>query len=364
MSIFFKQRSVSFQASFASGADTATAANPGTIEAALRLVPVYAATSLIADQIAAAPWAVYRKSSTIPERLATQPALAESPGVHVDRFAWIHQLAASLLLRGNAYGLIVDVDSAGTPSKIQWLRPDEMTVDETAPRPQFSYRGKAIAADSIVHIPAFVLPGSMLGLSPIALFKLQIETGMQAQMYAERFLNNNGQPSGILQNKQKTLTDVDADTAKKRFKVAIEKGDMLVTGSDWEYSAMSLPNSEAQFIAGVRITANQIAAAFRVAPEDVGGESGGSSLTYKNLEQDQIRFAIRTLRPWTARIEAALSAYLPADQYIRFNLDSGARADISTRYKAHATGIAAGFLTVDEARALEERAPLKTAPVA
>jgi HK97 family phage portal protein len=132
----------------------------------------------------------------------------------------------------------------------------------------------------------------------------------------------------------------------------------MVSRDDWKYEPIAVPQGDAQFLAGIKATANQIAAVYRVAPEDVGGSTDGQSLTYKNLEQDQIRFAVRTLRPWTERFESVLNRHLPANQYVKFNLDASARADLLTRFDAHSKGIAAGFETIDEVRALEERAPL------
>jgi len=113
-----------------------------------------------------------------------------------------------------------------------------------------------------------------------------------------------------------------------------------------------------QFIQTLKLTATQWAAIYRVAPEDVGGDSGSSSLTYKSLEQDQIKFAMRTMRPWTTRFEAVLDPYLLGNQYMRYNLDASARADLASRMQSHKIAIEAGLETIDEGRALEERPPL------
>jgi hypothetical protein len=42
-----------------------------------------------------------------------------------------------------------------------------------------------------------------------------------------------------------------------------------------------------------------------------------------------------------------------ADYFVKHDLDSLTRADLQTRYAAHATGIQAGFLTRNEARQME-----------
>lgn len=358
MSILFRkaeQRSVSFQDVWGSGGSVSNAA-----QNALGLVPVYAATGLIADQFAASPVAVFDKSASgVPIRASVQPNLVRDPGVGgLDVYSWKHQAIASCLLRGNAYGLIPEFDNRGQPNKVLWLNPTYVEIDESGAVPQFFYNGRLIERTSLIHIPAYVQAGSVKGLSPLGLFKAQIETADQAQQFGKNWFKRGGIPSGVLKNTAKSLTADQASQTKARFKASVSASEPFVTGSDWDYTAITVPGGEAQFISTLKLTATQFAAIYRVAPEDVGGESSGSSLTYKSLEQDQIRFAMRTLRPWTTRFEAVLDRYLTGGQYMRFNLDASARADLSTRMTAHAAAIASGIETISEARALEERAPL------
>ena len=131
-----------------------------------------------------------------------------------------------------------------------------------------------------------------------------------------------------------------------------------MSGKDWEYTALPLPASDVNFISGVKLTANQIAAIYRVDPEDVGGETGGSTLKYATLEMNEQRFNSRTLLPVATRVEVAVNRQLPPAQYVKCNLDARVRTDLKTRYDAHKIAIEAGFRTVDEVRALEELPPL------
>jgi HK97 family phage portal protein len=359
MSILFGKRTTEVRA--ISDTDVwGSSGRPGTVANALSIVPVYAATGLIADQFAASPWAVFDKTTTgIPQRAAEQPELVRDPGVNgLDVYSWKHQAIASALLRGNAYGYILTWDRYGIPSKVVWLNPTDVRVDESGPTPVYSYNGNVIPRDRLIHVPAYVQAGSVVGLSPLALFKAQIETADAAQTYGKTWFKKGGIPSGFLKNTGKTLTSEEAQTVKSRFKASVSASDPFVAGSDWDYTAITIPSQEIGFASTLKLTASQWAAIYRVAPEDVGGDSGSSSLTYKTLEQDQIKFAMRTMRPWTTRFEAVLDRYLFGTQYLKFNLDASARADLTTRMSAHKTAIDAGVETIDEARALEERAPL------
>jgi phage portal protein BeeE len=66
-----------------------------------------------------------------------------------------------------------------------------------------------------------------------------------------------------------------------------------------------------------------------------------------------------TYLPWAARIEAVLDAQIPRGTSVKIALDALARADTKTRYDGHKIALEAGFLTVDEVRALEDRPPLQ-----
>jgi HK97 family phage portal protein len=364
MSVLFGRRAevraVSFQSWWGSGSESPNVRGD-SLSVALSLVPVYAATSLIADHIASSPWAAFEKLSGVPKKLEVQPSLMVSPGVHqLDLFSWKHQLCTSLGLWGNAYGFITSVDATGMPAKVIWLRPDQMRVDESGSKPVYYFNGQEVDRSLLIHIPLYVVPGSVVGLSPIGLFRTQIETSVEAQKATKNFFRRGGVPSAILKNTQVGLTADQAQETKKRFVSSVSASEPFVTGKDWDYQSLAIPTADASFLMGIKATATQIAAIYRVSPEDVGGETSSSSLTYKNLEQDMIRFNVRTLRPYAARIEAVTDAYLLDGRYVKFNLDAAVRADLTARYAAHEKGIKSGFETIDEARALEERAPLTT----
>jgi hypothetical protein len=53
-----------------------------------------------------------------------------------------------------------------------------------------------------------------------------------------------------------------------------------------------------------------------------------------------------------------VSRLLPRTQQAKFNAGGFVRVALKDRYDAHKTGIEAGFLTVNEARDLEDRPPL------
>ncbi len=363
---------MSFQDVWGSGgspsSDILGGTNSSVAESGLRLIPVFAATSLIADLVSTAPLRVFRESSDGTRvLLPSQPQLVTNPAPYGSRIDWLHQAMSSLLLRGNAYGYITAVDGQGRPSQIQWLNPDDVGVIEEQVdwfhRPTYYWRGRPLDYDLVVHVPAYTFPGSVVGFSPLALFKLQIETGLRAQKHGDDWFKNGANPSGQLKNMQRTISPDEAVAVKSRYKAAISKRDVFVTGADWDYKAMSVNADESQFLQTIKANATQVAAIYRVSPEDVGGETA-NSLTYKTLEQDQTKLTNRTLGVWCSRIETVLTDLLPRPQYARFDLDKLARGDMTSRMIAHTAALSAGVETLDEARAAEDKPPLTPDQVA
>lgn len=353
-----EQRSLSFQDVFGRGGsiDMLGAGTMGS----LRLVPLYAATRLIADQFAAAPLHGYREGGDgSRERMSPQPPLMRSPSsAGHTAFTWKYQCVTSLLLRGNCTGLITGLDANGYATSIEWLHPDKVSIDDANPaRPHFYYENRPLDPAGIIHIPGYVIAGKWKGLSPIGAFKVLFDTGNLAQSSARDWFANGMAPAGHLKNTARTMKPEDADTAKQRFKAAIANRDMLVTGNDWSFEAIAVAADEARFIETLKLTATQIASIYGVPAEMIGGDSG-SSMTYSNVEQQGINLVTYTLRPWFARVEEALTQVMPKPQYAKFNVDAIMRADIKTRMEAHEIALRIGLETQAEGRRLEDRPPL------
>lgn len=329
------------------------------MDSALRLAPVYAAVRLIADQAASLPMHGYRQAGAARELLPQQPSLLSGPSQRVSAFTWKQQALVSLLLRGNAFGLITSRSKSGFARNVEWLNPDAVNVDESAGAPRYFWGGVALDSADVVHVTGLTLPGSCVGVAPMSAFRTVIEAGLQAQQFTRDWFVNGGPigPGSHLQNTERTLSPDQADAVKQRYRAAVQTGDVLVTGSDWSLQSLTVKADDAAFVESSRLTATQIASVYGVPPEMVGGQSG-SSLTYSTVELNSLNFVTYSLRPWLVRLEEAVSALLPAPQFARFNVDALLRADTKSRYEAHAIALGAGFLSVNEVRALEDRPPL------
>ena len=370
MSLLFgrsERRSISYQDVFGTGGNWADSIGTG-IESGARLAPVFSAWRLIAGIFASTPLVGYRQTADgVRQRMASQPMLLAKPDPWGRTcFAWKHQMILSLLSRGNAYGLVTSVDSAGWPTAIWWLQPDLVSVfEQPGERPRYFYEAREIpswtwarSSGSIVHIGWMVPPGKWKALSPLEVFKATIETGYSAQITARDTYKNGAIPPAHFKNVGKTLDPDEADLIKTRFMSTVADRSPLVTGSDWDIKTLALPPDQAQFIESQRMTATQIASVYGVPPEKIGGEVGGKSLHYTTRESNQADLVTFTMMEWFVRIEEQLTALMPRPIDAAFDLDVLLRADLMTRMNAHSVAVASGVETIDEARHNEGRAPL------
>jgi HK97 family phage portal protein len=80
-----------------------------------------------------------------------------------------------------------------------------------------------------------------------------------------------------------------------------------VLSGDLNYTAMTGPLDDLQFVEQRHLSTTEICRIFRIPPWMLGAETG-SSQTYSNVEQQGLTFVTYSLRPWLALIEQAISA--------------------------------------------------------
>jgi HK97 family phage portal protein len=329
-----------------------------TQDRALSLAPVFAAARILAGTVSTLPLRPYRR---LGDERVPMPSLPQLFGLLSDEGAlvpWLHRCMTSLVLRGNAYGLITARDGFQFPTRIDWLNPSDVDVDDyrSAIRPVWFWKGREVAREDIVHIPWFTVPGKVQGLSPLGAFIATINTGLAAQDYGNSWFDNGGFPPGTFKNSQQEVPPDIAEQMSARLHSSMLKRRPLVYGRDWEYTAITVPPNEAQFVETMRLSATQIANIYGVVPEDVGG-TRGEPLRYATAELNALD-RVAALRPWLVLLEHRFGSLLPERQYVRFNADAIVRTDIKTRWEVHQIATGMGARSLDEVRAFEDEPPL------
>lgn len=310
---------------------------------ALSLDSVFSAILLLetaGSQLSADAW----RSSELIDR----PAVLDNPDVFSHRPAFLAETVGSMAQRGEAFWKHY-LNPAGQVTGLKVL--DPLTVEPLGGG-RFSVAGRE-QLGGISHLQLLRRAGHLHGLGPIQACMETVQGAINLRRWADDWLDGSKVPNGQL-NSEQPLNEQTAERYKKQFaeKQSYRNGP-IVLGSGLKYTPLLLKPEEMQWLEAQNFNVLAVARMFRIPPRHLLAVLEGGADTYANLEQDEISFVRFTLMRYVTEIEAAFTALLPRGQVARINLDALLRTDTKTRYEAHKIGIEAGFLDIEEVRAIE-----------
>ena len=335
-------------------------------QTAMAHAAVYASVRVISSLIGSTPINTCRQEGAR-LRPIEQHALIDNPfgnalGAPTERQVGIEQVLVSQLLRGNSYNLVTETDRRGTPTQLLPLDPDQVRVDLTdGGGKRFWIGGKVVPTDQVVHIPGMSMPGSVVGMSPVAYLRQTIGLGLATEEFGARFFGSGAHMSGVISMEG----DLDPDAArqlKQRFE-ARHSGlrnshsvGVLTGGAKW--TPMSATPNDSQYIDSMRFSVAQIGMIFGVPPHLLGNTQDVSAAWGMGVEPQTMAFLTYTLRAWYTRIENALSNLLPEGMVARFDTQDLLRTNSSERFRLYSAARVAGLMTTNEIRDLEGMPPI------
>jgi HK97 family phage portal protein len=335
-------------------------------DAALRQSTVWAALHLRANLISSFPIDTFRYGPGGIQLETQKPPVLVSPSSKVlSMREWMYSTQIDLDRFGNCFGLIRERDGAGRPARIDLVAQGDVSVLVKDDVVSYRIKGKPYAADEVWHEREYTVPGLAVGLSPIAYAAWSLSTWQSAADFALEWFTNHGvMPNAQLRNTARTLADGEADRVKGRFKVAVEGGDVFVTGKDWEFLPINASVADAKFLAA-QDDADAAAARFFGVPGDlIDVATKGQSITYANITQRNLQLLIMHLSGAVARREDALSTLLPDPWFVKLNTSAILRMDPETTSRILIQEVAGKITAPSEARALMNRPPFTDEQVA
>ena len=326
---------------------------------ALQHIAVWASVNFIADLISTLPWHTYTHQNGVSSRLPEDPPLIERPDLEFDNAVpWRRQALVSALLRGNTYGLKMEVDRLGFPLRVTITNPDDWKLSRKGKldRLVYYFDNNEVDPDQVWRMTAYEMPGSPVGLSPLTYVAHAIGLGLAASQFGSDCFEEGGTPTGLLTNDNK-LEDGDIAEAKKRWKAAGNDREIRALGKGWKYQQIQVAANESQFLETIQANGALIATFFGLRPEDIGHKSG-DSMTYANIEQRNISRLVYPLSGWIQRLERSLTAQLPRGQYVKANVDAILRVDAKTRTDIADKRIRMGASSINEVRGLDDLPPI------
>ena len=336
---------------------------PNTAES---LATVYACVQAISETVASLPLLVYRRTADGGrERAPDHPLysiLHDAPNETQTSLEFREQMQAAVLLQGNAYAEIA-WNGDGSVRSLTPIHPNDVSVVKLA-NGNHAYdvadgRGKVrrLLADEVLHLKDRTENG-ITGRSRIAITRESIGLAMAQHEHGARTFAGGTRISGVLETPN-VLTTEQLDRLRDSWQVQFggqaNTGKTAILENGLAYKQMSMTLEDAEWIAAMQFSVEQVCRIFRVPPTMVGDLRHGN---YSNTSELARHFVVHTLRRhlimWEQGITRALMGPIARSRYlVEHNAEGLLRGDSNNRAQFYQSGIGAGWLLRSEARRLE-----------
>lgn len=302
------------------------------------------------------------------QRVEVEPSpliASPSPEPWMPAAGWRRQVLESWLLRGYAAGVVVaerngwaEVIDVVHPDQVGWRR-DRRTgvvswyLDGRQVGTWWEGTGPLWVAPSL-----HTTPGSPVGASVLAHAAGRVALGLGAARFGGDWFDNAATPSDIYSVDVEAISSDQAKELKERIKESVARREPIVMAKVMSHKHVAVAPEESQFLQTIQANKADVCSFFGVPPESIGASSG-DSMTYANVEGRNLGLLTNTVGAWLAWFEASLNALLP-EGFVKIVPDALLRTSTVARYTAHEKGIRGGFLTPNEARAMEDLPPVST----
>lgn len=308
------------------------------------------------------------------QRLQDHPLakMLRQPNPWTSRYRFISALVHDFAIYNNAYWLKTKFSNGinglvRIPPPIiraagsDWLTPSEFEIRgnqgvKTYPREEVVYfRGYGVNSDE--------------GVSPLEALRRTLREEWSSGEMREQIMKNGARMSGYL------LRPKDApewsDTARDRFKRSWQAqysgtgpgaGGTPILEDGMTFTPVSQTAKDLQYIEGRKLTREEVAAAYHVPPPMVGILDHA---TFSNITEQHKMLYQDCLAPMLCMIEEEIELQLlpdfepnPDRFYVEFNLREKLTGSFEERAQAIQLSVGAPTMTVNEARALDNRPPI------
>lgn len=362
-----EERAISFQAIFGSGGDAEFSTDAGVVitqDNSLKIAAVYASVRLLTDTVSMLPFDTFRRINGDRVPFRPKPMWVENPEVGVNREDHLQQVMVSLLLNGNAF-IRIFRDTSGEVVALTVLDPLRVIVERNPQTREIQYRitqlEVIIPRAEIMHITELKKPGQLRGVSRIDEVKQSLGLTSALDEFAARFFGQGSTTSGLIEypgalNQEQAKSMVDAFESAHRGLKRSHRPGVLFGGA--KFTKTGVDPNEAQMLQSREFQIAEIARVFRIPPHMLGITTPGA-MSYASLEQNSINFVTYTLNPYLSKIEAAYSALLPAEAFVKFNTNALLRGDTATRFAAYNSALQSGWLSINDIHRLEDLQPVE-----
>ena len=342
--------------------------NPATAQS---VSAVFACVSSIAETIASLPLILYRRNGDDRERASDHPlyrVLHEQANEQQTALEFREWMQACVLLRGNAYARIV-TGWDGQVRQLIPLSPDRVQVLDVAGKLAYDYTTKdgkvtRLLAGEVLHLRHRAGDDGVMGVSPITAAREVVQLAMAERDHGNASFSNAARLSGVL-TAPGVLKPEQREALKtswaSQYSGVSNAGKTPVLENGMTFSAVAMTNEDSEWLASRQFSVEEVARLFRVPPTVIGDLRHGN---YSNSVEMARQFVTLTLRRHLVMWEQAISHKLLTDAgrriyFAEHSVEGLLRGDAVNRADFYDKGIASGWLTIDEARKLENLPAIK-----
>lgn len=344
---------------------------------AITVPAVYACVSVRSEDVARCAPRLYRPlGDGSREEVKDHPVarLFRRPNKLQTWFEFCEQMHTGLLLRGNAYAVILR-DRRGRPEQLIPVNPDAVMVLEAADGQIFYNVNRvglyqiavlrdfpqSIPSEDIFHLRGIAFNGTV-GLNRLGVARDAVGVAMGLMQQAARWMNNGARPSGVLQT-DKSLTQQAADRLKASWNslfTGIQNvGSVAVLEEGLKWTPMSLTSVDLQFIEQRKLSVLDVCQFFRTPPHKIGVTDHNSKMNQSQADQDYYNSVVAPdLERWEQKFVRTFDLD-EEDLIVDFDESPLLRTDIMTRINIGRLAVMSGLMSPNEWRMTEHLAPVE-----
>jgi len=222
-------------------------------------------------------------------------------------------------------------------------------------------RAVVLAARDVLHLHGLGFDG-VTGYSVAHLAREGIGAALAAERSGAALFGNGAVGLGVLETPGELGLDA-AQRLRESWEEAYRgsskhhKTAILEQGLTWKPTA--IPNKDAQWIEAREFGVSELARWLRIPPHKIGMLKDA---TFSNIEEQSREYVTDSLQPWLVRWEQEIARKLlpiKSDLFAEHLVDGLLRGDTEARFNAYRTAILAGWMSRNEARAIENLNPVE-----
>lgn len=338
-----------------------------TEDSAMGMAAVLACVRLLSDMVAKLPIELYQSTANGPTQQREHPAinlLSRQPSELHTSFELRKLMMTGKGLGGNGYARVFR-DGFGDPRAIQWLEPYRVhprlyrrPTGEMFVGYQVDEADEVLTRYDILHIRGESRDG-VQGMSPVALMRESIGTGISQTSAAGSLMKNGTQFPGFLTSNV-NLTEDQIKKARDEFNSkyagSIKTGTVPVLNGQFDFKQTNgMSMVDAQFIESRRFELQEIARHYGIPPHLIG-DTTASTTFGAGIQEQTLGFLNFSLDPHLTNFEETLNLTLLTTEeirngfYFRFDRDRLAGVSLSETAAYFQTMRNIGVYSVNDVR--------------